>query len=144
MKKNKHKNRLEKLIMRCVKKEIKPHWGVLWSQRSWCVPAYCGIVEGDGRQVVWLKTGDSRPNYYILRIDSKTDVESENFNVETLYCGVEDSFGNHDDYEQQYFGDELRVRYRYDSDSEWQPYSVCEFPALSTGNGAFWGTIKIF
>lgn len=109
---------LERKISKCVNAEIKPHWGSLWGQKHWCIPAYCGIIEGDGKQVIWLKTGDSRPNYYVMRIDSKTDIEHDDFNPEILYCGIEEIFDNSGDFE--------------------------DFPALSVDNGAWWGIVKNF
>lgn len=131
--------------MKCVRSEIKPHWGKLWGQKHWCTPAYCGTVQGNGRQVVWLKTGDSRPDYYILRIDSKTNIDDENFDAEILLCGVEDNYGNHDDFEQQNFDGETMVRERYAEKNEpWLPFEACMFPRLSTGNGYWWGKVKTF
>lgn len=128
--------------MKCVKQEIEPHWGSLWGQKHWCVPEYCGIAEGDGRQVVWLKTLDSRPNYYILRVDSKTDVEGNDFDIETLYGCVEESFGNVDDYTETCI--DGKRKYLYFGEDEPIDEDEVGFPMLSTGNGAFWGVVKNF
>lgn len=128
--------------MKCVNQEIKPHWGSLWGKKHWCVPEYCGIAEGDGKQVVWLKTGDSRPNYYILRVDSKTEVEGDDFDIETLYTCVEESFGNVNDYEELFVDGERK--YKYFGEEELINEDEVGFPMLSTGNGAFWGVVKNF
>jgi hypothetical protein len=56
-------------------------------------------VFGDGKQVISFTPWDTRPNYYVVRVDSFWGVENEDEPsvgdfTDDLYTAVEDQFGN--------------------------------------------------
>lgn len=138
--KNKHSNRLEKVMMRIVKSEIKPHWTSHWGQKCYIYPAYAGIAEGDGRQVVLLQTLAHRPNYYILRVDSLTDLESDDFNPEVLFQKIDEVFGDVMDYKEVIING--KIMYKEYFEYVYYPESKIGFPTLDTGCGYFLRTVK--
>ncbi len=61
-------------------------------------PVICEKKQGDGLQLVWVKTLMQRPRYWLVLIDSKMNVNSEDFDVEFLISIIEDEFGSGCDY----------------------------------------------
>lgn len=136
-------NRLEKIIMKVVTKETRRRQSSLWGQSCWIEPRYCGIANGDGRQVVYLKTGDNRPDYYVLRIDSNVDIDSDEFDPEVLLCCIEEQYRNVNDFLEVEIDGKIMYTDPF-GDDEYFPESITDFPCLSTGNGYWWGSIKNF
>jgi len=128
------KNKLEKKIQEFLKKECKPYYGSLWGQKRFVKPALIAEIQGDGLQIVRLTPLATRPQYYILRIDSKTDLESQDFNIEDLLVPIEEEFDNIDRYEEKPDNphDEGIKPFRY------------KFPMLNTKCGCNLDVIKNF
>lgn len=64
-----------------------------WGQEHEIQPVICSDVQGDGLQLVYVQSIDQRPNYWLLRVDSKTNVEADDFDIETLLEPLEEEFG---------------------------------------------------
>jgi hypothetical protein len=109
-----------------IKNETSEHIETLWGQPCVVKPALVEEILGDGLQVLYWGTIDQRPQYWVLRIDSKTDIESDNFNQQDeLYNMVTDQFGS------------------YDSSDE-ADYDDYEYPIVKSTMGSFWGVLKNF
>lgn len=142
MKHIRYKNRLEKLIQAEIKKECKPRNSALWGTILPISPAFVDTGRGDRKQLVWLKTMDSRPDYYVLRVDSKEDVTADEYNMdEMLLQPIEELYDNVDRYAEDEI-DGKRV-YRDKCEDEIYPESYVQFPMLSW-SGGWWGVIKNF
>lgn len=128
--------------MSFIKSNIKPRFKRFWGQRIWTVPVLVSKKEGDGKQVVYVKTGDSRPAYYVLRIDTKHDLEDEYFDTEFLLGMIEEEFDNVDNYNEVFVDGKYKY-FRYGDEDE-DEVEFPEFPMLSTGNGYWWGSMKTF
>jgi hypothetical protein len=136
------KNIFEKIIQAVIKKECKPRKSSLWGQQCEISPAYVDTGRGDRRQLVWVQSMDSRPDYYVLRIDSKEDVEAEDYNYdELLLCAIEEQYDSYSRYnwdwdeKGNWMGKDLW-------DDSWPPIEY-KWPMLQWGGGS-WGVIKNF
>lgn len=76
--------------------------GHLWTEKYTFVPALCSRVFGDGRALLALTTINSRPRYYVVRIDSRWAIDeagapegAENVrdHLDAIYDALEDDFG---------------------------------------------------
>lgn len=76
--------------------------GYLWGQPSTFVPAVCSKVFGDGRALLALTTCNSRPAFYVVRIDSTWGAEDHAMPagapdlrdfLDDIYDALEDDFG---------------------------------------------------
>jgi hypothetical protein len=52
------------------------HKSSLWGQDYIITPRLVDWIHGDGLQVIWFEPMDTRPNYYVARIDSKICVDN--------------------------------------------------------------------
>jgi hypothetical protein len=106
-----------------------------WGSDHTIRPQLVEEIEGDGLQVVWLQSIDHRPDYYVLRIDSSHDFDSDDFDEEILLKMVENEFCKADDLD---FDGNLRVPI----EEAFTLNDLC-FPILSWGGGS-WGTYGNF
>ena len=93
-----------------VKKPYKPTlWGQEYPEYSPCV---CETIIGDGLQLIAITTTDQRPCWWYVRIDSSTNIKSDDFDLEGEVldlieeeCGVpqEEDFASEDDWMQDNF-----------------------------------------
>lgn len=116
----------ETTIERFLELECSEHIETLWGQECKVKPELITEKLGDGLQVLYWGTIDQRPQYWVLCIDSKTDIEADNFNQQDeLYNMVTDQFGSYDP-----------------SDDE--DYDDFEYPIVKDTCGFFWGILKNF
>jgi len=54
----------------------------LWGDKVTFSPKLCSTVIGDGKQLIYVQPIGSRPYYWLLLIDSKTDVYSDDFDID--------------------------------------------------------------
>ncbi len=54
----------------------KRHKTTFWGQKYFVTPALVSEIFGDGRQLIYLAPINTRPNYYVVRIDSKTSLDN--------------------------------------------------------------------
>lgn len=139
---NRHRNRLEKLIQAEIKKECRPRMSSLWGQRCKISPALVDTGRGDRAQLVWVQPMDTRPDYYVLRIDSNEDVEAEDYEWdEKLLCAIEEAYDSYDRYDWNWNGKGQWVgQYVWDKS---EPPIEYKWPMLHWGGGS-WGVIKNF
>jgi len=104
--------------------QSKPQERLFWGGTYTVTPVIpCGQI-GDGLQIISLTPLGTRPNYYIVRIDSKTDVDDDDFDTEEILELIEESFCSVDSCDDD--GNHL------------------EFPALDTESGYGWEVMKNF
>lgn len=123
-----------------------------WGQEHEIQPVICSDVQGDGLQLVYVQSIDQRPNYWLLRIDSKTNVEADDFDIETLLEPLEEEFGMEPDYycdsNEEFFEAKIDKHHlghdwakEYDTYEEYK--AAFDFPCV-WWQGGFFGTIKNF
>lgn len=104
--------------------------GFLWGQRYTFVPALCSKIFGDGRALLALTTINSRPRYYVVRIDSRWEIdeasapegaESVRDHLDEIYDALEEDFG--------------RAVYEDDEEVDEEPR---EWPAFDDRSGTTW------
>lgn len=74
----------------------------LWGQYIMFHPRLVSGHLGDGKQLIKFGTIDSRPKYWLVRIDSKTNIESDEFNPDDVADLITD------DFEEKQFGNSFR------------------------------------
>lgn len=92
-----------------------------WGQTHWVTPRLCELAWGDGRKVIGVTPIDTRPNYYLVRVDSKTELdpdEGPSFRdiLDDVLDALEDQYGP-----------------SHDEDGESLPW-----PAADMSNGVSW------
>ena len=82
----------------------KPTPAVLWSESYGkdFKPMLCDTILGDGMQVIYFGNADQRPYYWLVRIDSNTDVEDDGFNTDEVWELIEDECGGFYFYDDDY------------------------------------------
>lgn len=97
----------------------RPHERRLWGQPHTVTPVLVSEVLGDGEKLLILSPLMTRPNYYVVQIDSSWDIDGEEFrdHLDEIYDAVEMEFGSDAE----------------DEDAPW--------PALC-GGGSTWGEIE--
>ncbi len=77
----------------------------LWGHFTTIKPVVSEKIIGNGKQLIYIGTIDQRPNYWLLKIDSKTDVSSDDFDIEKYLEVLEDEFGKADEDDETIFDD---------------------------------------
>ncbi len=93
-----------------------------WGQPSTIVPYVCDKVFGDGRALLMLVPLNTRPAYYVIRIDSAQKIEGDAFHdllEYKIYAAIEEQFGTAHDEE--------------DETPDGEPW-----PAFNDGSGCSW------
>ena len=81
-----------------IAKETAPRIAKLWGEGVEFSPVICDKIIGDGLQLIYLGTISQRPYYWLIRIDSKTDIESDDFNFEDILQPLEKCFRQGEDF----------------------------------------------
>lgn len=112
-----------------------------WGQEYTIEPEIIENIHGDGLQCVYLTPIDTRPNYYVLRIDSSIDIEDDFVNeidiCEMMLQMIEEEHDNIDDYEEIHTGNETSYRYEDEKPKTWDEVY---FPTLHWSGGS-WGVM---
>ena len=99
-----------------------------WGKQHIVTPRVVDHVFGDGRATIWVAPLNTRPNYYVVRVDSARaeDMDSDGFRdmIDEVVDEVEDQFGAHED---------------HDGDCT----DECQFPRLHYGAGVAWGRYSL-
>lgn len=82
-----------KTIEQWIEQETKERTVSFWGEECTFTPALCDTIIGDGLQLVYFGTIDQRPLHWLIRIDSKTDIDSDDFDIEHLLEPLEEFFG---------------------------------------------------
>lgn len=70
-----------------------------WGRNYIITPRLVEWVHGDGLQVIYFQPLNTRPNYYVARIDSKVSLDNSDEPcfadevLEDLYTAIEEQFG---------------------------------------------------
>lgn len=122
--------RISRDIRKFIRKETSLTTAKLWGEPLTFKPALCPTVLGNGLQFIYVGTIDQRPAYWIMRISSKTDIDSSNFDAEQLIEILEDCFGKISDDS-------------FESEDELLENNI-HFPAVYATGGWHWGLLKNF
>ena len=121
-----------------IEKITTPYKVVFWGDEYEITPVLVAEFSGDGRQFVGVEPINTRPNWYLVRIDSSIDVGSDDFDYdEMLLQPIENEFGNVDDYECEIRNGKCLYRHVYETEEEWQE-NITDWPVLSWGGGQWW------
>jgi hypothetical protein len=130
-----------------IAKETTKRQTTWWGESCEIEPVICSTVFGDGLQLAYLGTIDQRPNYWLIRIDSKTDLNADDFNFETLLEPLENEFGRHPDFViDKYEFDKLKKanNSKVEDYENFEEYNIsCAYPSVWWGGG-HWGTVVNF
>lgn len=100
-----------------------------WGYDYEVTPALVGEVFGDGRQLIYFTPLATRPNWYVVRVDSS-------WNESNWSNG--DCIGNHTDDIYDAIEEQYGRCYDDEADEEGDP-----FPALDSDYGVGWGRIAM-
>ena len=93
-----------------------------WGSKTTVTPYVCDKVFGDGRALLRLVPLNTRPCYYVVRIDSAWSIEGDAFHdalEDGIYAAIEEQFGTaHDEEDETEDGD--------------------PWPAFDDGSGCSW------
>ena len=118
-------------IDKLMKRELTPHTEILWGvEYHNQVASLIDRIHGDGQCLIYLIPLATRPNYYIMRVDSSVremiDDDGDEIRElvdEEFLCEIEDEFGRREDEDE-------------DGNETLEP-----FPALNDSCGFSWGEI---
>ena len=107
-----------------------------WGRRHWVTPALVAKKLGNGKQLIWYEPMDTRPNYYLIFVDSAWNTSNWRRCREHV-CDHRDEIRNAimDEYLkgwETWFSGKTGREYRRHN----------PFPALSDDCGASWGEIE--
>lgn len=101
-----------------------------WGRLHFITPRLSSAIFGDGMQLIYVTPLNTRPNHYVVRVDSSwTDFNSDDFrdHIDEILLDLEEEYGNADD-------EEL-----WDKRRKWKP----AFPAVSLEVGVCWGKLSV-
>mgnify|MGYP006973006014 FL=1 len=114
-----------------IAKETAPRTPSLWGQKyPEYSPYLCKNVIGDGLQLVYLGTINNRPYHWLILIDSKTDVSSDDFDFEDILQPIEEECGSCEGIDE--------------CESCQENGEECEYPNNISWGGGHWGMIVNF
>ena len=104
-----------------------------WGTCHMVTPRLLNWIQGDGLQVIFVTPLATRPNHYVVRIDSKvTDLDDDEFRdgiLGEIYDELEDQFGKaYDEWESD--NGRTYERHRY-------------WPAFDDSSGCSWGELTV-
>lgn len=100
-----------------------------WGSNYVITPRLVNWIHGDGLKVMRFQPLNTRPDYYVLRIDSKMETDSDEFHdlLDTIKEEIEDQFGR------------ARDEYRHDNGRTYVKH--WPWPALNDDSGCAWDEI---
>lgn len=114
-----------------ITKETATRTPSLWGQKypEYC-PYLCDTIIGDGLQLVYLGTINNRPYHWLILIDSKTDVSSDDFDFEDILQPIEEECGSCEGVDE--------------CESCQENGEECEYPNNISWSGGHWGMVVNF
>ncbi|MCM1031591.1 MAG: hypothetical protein NC410_09165 [Oscillibacter sp.] len=139
------RKRIEHEILSQIEKELQPYETRFWGEKIHVTPAFVQDYRGDGLQLIWLSSIDTRPQYYILRVDSHIDVNSDDFDLEYILRLISKTYGDSDQYVCIDSENDVYVLEGEEDDPDARKFTFddLDFPMLSWEGGS-WGLIKNF
>ncbi len=112
-------------MTKTLKNLLKPFKVSFWGSDSIVTPLLCDTIFGDGRLVIAFVPLNTRPERYIVCIDSKTDLDSDKWydEIDDVWTALEEQFG-----EASY----------QDEAGEWHHV---EWPAVDSASGCLWSEL---
>jgi len=107
-------------------KETSLQKGKFWAVEYEFTPYLCETIIGYGKQLIYLGTLNQRPYYWLIMIDSNTDLSLENFDYEDILQLIEEECGH----------------FRYD-DKDYNE-DDCKYPMICCEDGIHWGMVVNF
>ena len=109
--------------------------GRLWGTEYDVVPYLLDDQHGDGKQWIWFGYMDDRPNYYVARVDSAADMDTEGWYDDVLPW-IEETI--------QYEAAEFMTD---EQDDEWQATGCVTdrawpVPPMGGSDGSAWGSYE--
>lgn len=127
----------------------RPHTTRHWGRDYDVTPAVFGGYLGNGRQLLWVQPLCTRPNYYLIRIDSSWRVDDSDEwydRFEEVIDALEEEFSEKER-EREYLADDLRAK-GIEPDGWNTDLAGNEdrlgFPVLSLDCGCAWNSIAKF
>lgn len=144
-KEKKFRKKLEPKVLALLEKELKPYDTRFWGEDCHISPAFVQDSDGDGLQLIWLSSIDTRPQFYILRIDSHWDVNSDDFDLEYMLTRISEEYEDADWYICIDYDNDIYVKEGEEDnpDADRYTWDDLKFPMLRWGGGS-WGLIKNF
>lgn len=99
-----------------------------WGQKYMITPRLIEWIHGDGRKLLSFTPLATRPDYYVVRVDSKADLDGDGFHdglLEEIYEAIEDQFYRS---EETWEHDNGRTYHKHNP-----------WPALNDSCGCSWG-----
>lgn len=139
-----------KTLQEWIDEETRKRKTTFWGTEYEIEPPLLEDKQGDGQQLVYVMSMDQRPHYWLMLIDSKTDVDADDFDIEDLLQPLEEGFGRHPEslLDKEQFEKALKDESCIFSDihdyEDYEDYNqACQFPAVLWGGG-FYGCIVNF
>lgn len=130
-------------IPRSFTRKRKVHW---WGGDYTVKPAVVKAHLGDGKLLLWFQCLNTRPDYYLIRVDSgfygKPGSESDYENIGEVIEAIEEEFGEKER-EREYLADDLRtlgIEPTGDNTDLAGNEDRLGWPVLSLDSGYCWGT----
>jgi hypothetical protein len=113
----------------------KPYFTKFWGQRCKVRPKFCRTALGDGKKLIFVTPLNTRPDHYLIRVDSSwddsnySDRDCIGNHIEEIYDALEEWFG--------YYFDGESSEYEQ-TDGEYPGW-----PVTHLDSGSCWGTVDI-
>lgn len=134
-----------------IRQETRKRKASHWGEEVTFKPAISSRIAGDGLQLIYVGTMEQRPYYWLMLIDSKTDLDDSNFDVEEYVESLESEFGRHPDciLDRKEFYEALKDdSYEYSDIHYYENYrdykNACKYPAIYACGGYHYGTVVNF
>lgn len=137
----------EKEIKTFLKHETRRQRAYLWGKYEVFTPVVLSKIFGDGLQIIYFGSIDQRPKFWIVRVDSKTDLDAGVFDEEEIIEAIEEEFGRVPETghltatEFREIKKENRLFFDYNNYKEYM--EDCKYPRMDW-HGGHWGTLKNF
>jgi hypothetical protein len=118
-----------------IKDELRRHKTHFWGRDYIITPRLVEWVHGDGLQVIYFMPLNTRPNYYVVRIDSKVSLDNcddggfHDTVLDDLYEHIEEEYGVSS---EEWTSNNGRTYQRHNP-----------WPALSDDSGSCWGLLQM-
>jgi hypothetical protein len=129
------------------KKHTKTHKVHFWGSDYTVTPAVVEAHHGDGKLLMWFAPLNTRPNYYLVRVDSrffKCDEDDVYYKIESVVIEMIEEEFSEKEREREYLADDLRAQ-GIEPDHTNTDLAGNEdrlgWPVLSLDSGYSWGVV---
>lgn len=93
-------------LRRRIEVERNIHW---WGYDYKVTPRFVLETLGNGRRLLWVQPLNTRPNYYVIRVDSSWVGDEMYEHIEEVYDAIEDQYGEKEQ-EREFLAEDLREK----------------------------------